>query len=759
MMKISACWITKNEVENIRLSLESVKDIADELIVVDTGSTDDTVSIAESLGARVEYFEWINDFSAARNYAMDLATGDIIIFLDADEWFEPRLSSDDRDFIMKNFSANPQPEMLSLTLNNIADKQSKRILSTVIASRIYLNQETLRFMGKVHEYIPSTYLNVEVSDRLLISHSGYNEDIFADKIRRNIAMMGAALNGASAGSDEWAALSFYLIREYSSCGEYGKASCYLTEMLHYPAAMKRVCVALNESFAITLYAAIKTAFQSRGSVSRRDVYQKLIGLFKATYPNYSGTAEIDLLYQMYFDIKEDRFLEELPPALKAAAAMGRNLVTHYKEYEERLQWRAALATWRRGDNLQAMEYSVAALQGGDRQQQGLFYILLSAMKGQPKEDIVLLLNSVFKTSDPDDLDFLASGSVIDGFRDVHAYYLKKRLDLENAPVGHMLRLLLIYGKYDEAAIMAAEAYAEGGTFAARFLFLAAICGASPALIEAHAAMLEEYAPVLKAYYGGGRLAEVTEADANLLNETYGVIAFVAGLEIADHYRDIFCAHPQLCYLVKAVYCEMGALPEQLLAEPSVGVDPLDFSCKRYRIQAMIHTKRYTEALFEIESFLNAEIIEQDLLHLLLVVAEQAPGETGAKARELYDQYIELYDAMIDIGDVVNTGIVFDDGGKKKRRYFSGMTKAQFDKLLTDEAKHPATKALMELYRKAVGVYKETGHLAEAAHCLVRLLAHGATDKADYGNLAELFGDLRNKELPKYIQTLKETGRE
>ena len=86
-MKISACVITKNEEKNIARCINSYKDIVDEIILVDTGSTDNTVEIAKSLGAKIYYYEWQNDFSAAKNYALSMAKGDWIIFLDADEFF------------------------------------------------------------------------------------------------------------------------------------------------------------------------------------------------------------------------------------------------------------------------------------------------------------------------------------------------------------------------------------------------------------------------------------------------------------------------------------------------------------------------------------------------------------------------------------------------------------------------------------------------------------------------------------------------
>ncbi|MBF2045856.1 MAG: tetratricopeptide repeat protein [Leptolyngbya sp. IPPAS B-1204] len=88
-MRLSFCMIVKNEAENLARCLTSVQPIADELIVLDTGSTDDTVAIAESLGASVHHFTWANDFSAARNYALQFVSGDWVLVLDADEVLVP----------------------------------------------------------------------------------------------------------------------------------------------------------------------------------------------------------------------------------------------------------------------------------------------------------------------------------------------------------------------------------------------------------------------------------------------------------------------------------------------------------------------------------------------------------------------------------------------------------------------------------------------------------------------------------------------
>ena len=88
--RISQCMIVKNEERNIEKALSWGKSIMWEQIVVDTGSTDHTVELAAKLGAKVVHFQWIDDFAAAKNFAIDQARGEWIAFLDADEYFSER---------------------------------------------------------------------------------------------------------------------------------------------------------------------------------------------------------------------------------------------------------------------------------------------------------------------------------------------------------------------------------------------------------------------------------------------------------------------------------------------------------------------------------------------------------------------------------------------------------------------------------------------------------------------------------------------
>ncbi|MFA6170607.1 MAG: glycosyltransferase [Candidatus Margulisiibacteriota bacterium] len=85
---LSICMIVKNEAENLKLTLPALVKLAAEVIIVDTGSTDATIETAESLGATVRNFEWINDFAAARNFSLSLAKSPWIMWLDADEYLK-----------------------------------------------------------------------------------------------------------------------------------------------------------------------------------------------------------------------------------------------------------------------------------------------------------------------------------------------------------------------------------------------------------------------------------------------------------------------------------------------------------------------------------------------------------------------------------------------------------------------------------------------------------------------------------------------
>ncbi|MDB5038338.1 MAG: waaE 3, partial [Bacteriovoracaceae bacterium] len=96
---LSVCYIVKNEEMLLEASLRSIETLAEEIIVVDTGSTDSTLQIAKKFSDRVESFKWCDDFSAARNFCASLAKSDWILFIDGDEILEENGEKEIRETI------------------------------------------------------------------------------------------------------------------------------------------------------------------------------------------------------------------------------------------------------------------------------------------------------------------------------------------------------------------------------------------------------------------------------------------------------------------------------------------------------------------------------------------------------------------------------------------------------------------------------------------------------------------------------------
>jgi tetratricopeptide (TPR) repeat protein len=144
--RLSLCMIVKDEEEALPRCLESVRGVVDEIVVVDTGSTDRTVAIAESFGARVVHEPWTGDFAHHRNTSLDAATGDWILVLDADE----ELVGGEA---LRPLLNDPDMEGYSLReVNFIGDEAG---LDAVVnaAFRVFRNRERYRYDGALHEQI------------------------------------------------------------------------------------------------------------------------------------------------------------------------------------------------------------------------------------------------------------------------------------------------------------------------------------------------------------------------------------------------------------------------------------------------------------------------------------------------------------------------------------------------------------------------------------------------------------------------------
>jgi tetratricopeptide (TPR) repeat protein len=189
-LTLSLCMIVKDEEEMLPGCLEPLRGVVDEMIVVDTGSTDRTVEIAESYGATVVHFPWNGSFADARNASIEAASGDWLIYLDADEHME----ADDARHL-RALLGRTWREGFYLVETNYTGGSDAGSAVTHMALRVWRNRPQYRFAGRIHEqktHTMPTYLPERFeTTRIRVRHYGYlNQRMAAkDKSRRNIQLL------------------------------------------------------------------------------------------------------------------------------------------------------------------------------------------------------------------------------------------------------------------------------------------------------------------------------------------------------------------------------------------------------------------------------------------------------------------------------------------------------------------------------------------------------------------------------------------
>ncbi|MEO1391550.1 MAG: glycosyltransferase [Cyanobacteria bacterium J06634_5] len=203
MATLSICMIVKNEATNLPRSLASVKSVSDEIIVVDTGSTDKTVAIAQKAGANVSKHPWKDDFAAARNVSLQQATQDWILILDADETLTPAGQQLIQSIKQDKPLGQIKPEdllLVTLLRREIGANQSPYTQ----VSRLFRNLPKIEFIRPYHESIDESVEVLMAAEEqwqiaqfgdVAIDHTGYGIDEIAakDKLNRARKIMAAHL--------------------------------------------------------------------------------------------------------------------------------------------------------------------------------------------------------------------------------------------------------------------------------------------------------------------------------------------------------------------------------------------------------------------------------------------------------------------------------------------------------------------------------------------------------------------------------------
>lgn len=164
MITISLCMIVKNEEDTIARCLESVKGVVDEIIIVDTGSSDRTKEIANIYTSEIYDFQWIDDFSAARNFSFSKATREYILWLDADDVLLP-----EDEEMLKELKETLDSSVDSVTAKyNVAFDEYGNITLSYRRNRLVKRTNNFKWYGFVHEFL-QVYGNI-VNSEISITH-------------------------------------------------------------------------------------------------------------------------------------------------------------------------------------------------------------------------------------------------------------------------------------------------------------------------------------------------------------------------------------------------------------------------------------------------------------------------------------------------------------------------------------------------------------------------------------------------------------
>lgn len=293
MPTISLCMIVKNEEDILERCLESTLDIVDEIIIVDTGSTDGTRKIAQKYTDKIYDFQWIDDFSAARNYSFSKATMDYILWLDADDVIIPK----DREKLKKLKATLDSSVDIVMMKYNIGFDIFGNVTFSYFRERLSKRSRNFQWHEPVHEYL-ELYGKIIYTD-VCITH----KKMHISDTGRNIAIYKKILKD---GKDLSPRGLYYYARELKDNNQYPEAIEYFNKFLDTEKGWVedniRACYELSKCYEVT--------------GEKTDSLRILFRSFEHDTPRGEICCQIGYYFKSLHDYEKARFWFELVLSLK-----------------------------------------------------------------------------------------------------------------------------------------------------------------------------------------------------------------------------------------------------------------------------------------------------------------------------------------------------------------------------------------------------------------------------------------------------------
>ncbi|HXX63628.1 MAG TPA: glycosyltransferase [Bacteroidota bacterium] len=362
---ISLAMIVRNEARYLPGCLESVRGIVDEIVIVDTGSTDGTPEMAAELGARVYSFPWNDDFAGARNESLSHCRCEWILVLDADE----RLAAGQKEPVRQCARARGAVAH-TLLVKGTATLPAGPSTQVMPFERLFRNVPGIRFEGTVHEQVASSIRRmggVVSPSSIVIEHLGYAQgpEALERKAERNRRLLLARL--AKSPNDAYAC--YHMGNMAAMFQQYEDARSYLRRALAadgLPPPLRAVSWALLAEIALRMGRLVEAAGCCRSSLALapRQMAARwyLVGTFVQTKDYTAACACLREILQMFF--------EGAPPA-----ALDVSVDVYVDEWRVRLITGQCL--WKIGDTSSALRSFEAALRLNPQSQEILSNLALA----------------------------------------------------------------------------------------------------------------------------------------------------------------------------------------------------------------------------------------------------------------------------------------------------------------------------------------------------------------------------------------------
>lgn len=419
MATISLCMIVKDEEKLLSRCLESVSSYVDEIVIVDTGSTDNTIEIAKKFNSKVFEYKWDNNFAAARNFSISQATGEYILILDADEYVS----------IKNEIMWNLTEPVYVLKIQNIGDGS----IVNHQAIRLFQNNGEFNYKGRIHEHLDVLVNSTTpIFDEFLICHTGYQKKIVSEKKKdsRNYELLITEIKDNPTGYNY-----FNLGTHYKSVHKYNKA---------IESYKKAYPISTNFTFVTKLLLSMAECLVA---LNRNDEAIKVLNDAIEVHPFYT-----DFYYELGNIYKSIGSFKDAELYYNKALSMGEVKKSNYISNEGigtyLASYKLGELSLERLDFAQALKHAVSSLQFNMRFSPAITLFFKSIRSANPNETIKTFYQ-FWKPENENDIFLLVKSLYM--LRSTLLAEVLKNVDQESIPDNIRLVTLLLGKEYTLAS--------------------------------------------------------------------------------------------------------------------------------------------------------------------------------------------------------------------------------------------------------------------------------------------------------------------